>query len=94
MDIQKLKTLGRICKLERTQLLTIIAISDQSPQLDCYHSIGNLCNFLYVESSTACVKHCPPFLSTLEDADKCFARVPIYYQDIEAYLDPTLFSKR
>ena len=90
MDLQELMTLDRICKLERTQLLTIIAISEQIPQLDGFHSTGNLCNFLYVESSTACVKYCPLFLSTLYDADKCFARVPIYYQDTEAYIDPTL----
>ena len=34
MTVQKLNTFHNICELERKQLLTILAMSVQSPQLD------------------------------------------------------------
>ena len=53
MGIQELNTLHHICELERTQLLTIIAISTQNPQLAGFLLKGKRSNFLYLEGSTA-----------------------------------------
>ena len=48
MTVQELNTLHTDSELERNQLLTILAMSVQNPQL-----AGFLLNFLYVEGSTA-----------------------------------------
>ena len=53
MTLQELNTLHRICERERTQLLTILAMSIQNHQLAVYLLTGNCSNFLYVEGSTA-----------------------------------------
>ena len=54
MTVQELSTLHTICKLERNQLLTILAMSVQNPQLAGFLLTGNRSNVLYVECSTAC----------------------------------------
>ena len=53
MTVQELNTLHRVCELERTQLLTILAMSVKNPQLAGFLLTGNRSNFLYVEESTA-----------------------------------------
>ena len=53
MSIQELNILHLTCELERSQLLTILAMSVQNPQLAGYLLIGNRSKFLYVEGSTA-----------------------------------------
>ena len=53
MTVQELNTLHTVCELERNQLLTILAISVQNPQLAGFLLTGNRSNFLYVEGSTA-----------------------------------------
>ena len=63
-------------------------MSVQTPQLADYCLTGNRGNFLYVEGSTACLFDCPQFVSPLYEADKCFSRIPIYYQDTVMFLGP------
>ena len=53
MTVQEPNTLHTICELERNQLLTILAMSVQNPQLAGFLLTGNRSNFLYVEGSTA-----------------------------------------
>ena len=53
MTVQELNTLHTVCELERTQLLTILAMSVKNPQLAGFLLTGNRSNFLYVEGSTA-----------------------------------------
>ena len=53
MTVQELNTLHTKCELERNQLLTILAMSVQNPQLAGFLLTGNQSNFLYVEGSTA-----------------------------------------
>ena len=53
MTVQELNTLHTVCELERTQLLTILAMSVENPQLAGVLLTGNRSNFLYVEGSTA-----------------------------------------
>ena len=53
MTVQELKTLHTKYELERNQLLTILAMSVQNPQLAAFLLTGNRSNFLYVEGSPA-----------------------------------------
>ena len=69
MTVQELNTLHTICELERNQLLTILAMSVQNPQLAGFLLTGNRSNFLYVEGSTAWLYDCPHFLSPLYITD-------------------------
>ena len=87
MTVQELNTLHTICELERNQLLTILAMSVQNPQLAGFLSTGNRSNFLYVEGSTAWLYDCPHFLSPLYKADRCFDRIPIHFKDTLMYVD-------
>ena len=53
MTVQEPYTLHTICELEQSQLLTILAMSVQNPQLAGFFLIGNRSNFFYVEGFTA-----------------------------------------
>ena len=88
MTVQELNTLHTICELERNQLLTILAMSVQIPQLAGFLLTGNRSNFLYVEDSIAWFYDCPHFLSPLYKADRCFDRIPIHFKDTLMYVDP------
>ena len=80
LTVQELNTLHTICELERNRLLTILAMSVQTPQLAGFLLTGNRSNFLYVEGSTAWLYDCPHFLSPLYKADRCFDRIPIHFK--------------
>ena len=88
MTVQELNTFHTICELERNQLLTILAMSIQNPQLVGFLLTGNRSNFLYVEGSTAWLYDCPHFLSPLYKADQCIDRIPIHFKDTLMYVDP------
>ena len=88
MPVQELNTLHTICEKERNQLLTILAMSVQNPQLAGFLLTGNRSNFLYVEGSTAWLYDCPLFLSPLYEADRCFDRIPIHFKDTLMCADP------
>ena len=87
MTVQELNTLLTICKLERNQLLTILAMSVQNLQLAGFFLTGNRSNFLYVEGSTAWLYDCPHFLSPLYKADRRFDRIPIHFNNALTYVD-------
>ena len=76
MTVQELNTLHTVCELERTQLLTILAMSVKNPQLAGFLLTGNRSNFLYVEGSTACLYDCPHFISPLYRADRALIEFP------------------
>ena len=88
MTVQELNTLHTICELERTQLLTTLAMSVRNPQLAGFLLTGNRSNFLYVEGSTAWLYDCPHFISPLYKTDKCFDRIPIHYRETILYVVP------
>ena len=87
MTVQGLNILPTKCELERNQLLTILAMSVQNPQLAGVLLTGNCCNFLFVEESTAWLYDCPLFLSSLYITDRCFDRIPIHFKDTRMYVD-------
>ena len=88
MTVQELNTLHTIGELERNQLLTILAMSVQNPQIVGFLLTGNRSNFLDVDGSTAWLYDCPHFLSPLYKADRCFDRIPIHFKDTLMYVDP------
>ena len=88
MTVQEVNTLHTTCELERTQLLTILAMSVKNPQIADFLLTGNRSNFLYVEGSTAWLYDCPHFISPLYRADKCFDRIPIHNRETIMYVDP------
>ena len=63
-------------------------MSVQNLQLAGYLSAENRSSFLYREGSTAWLYDCPQFPSHLHEAESCFNRIPIYYQDTVMYIDP------
>ena len=87
LTVQELNTLHTVCELERNQLLAILAMSVQNPELAGFLLTGNCSNFLYVEGSTAWLYDCPHFLSPSYKADRCFNRIPIHFKDTRMYLD-------
>ena len=66
MIVQERNTLHTKCELERNQLLTVLAMSVQNPQLAGFLLTGNRSNFLYVEGSTALLYDCPYFFSFIQ----------------------------
>ena len=46
MTVQELITLHTVCELERTQLLTMLAMSVKNPQLAGFVLTGNRSNFI------------------------------------------------
>ena len=88
MTVQELNTLHRVCELERTQLLTILAMSVTNPHLAGFLLTGNRSNFLYVEGYTAWLYDYPHFILPLYRADKCFDRILIHYRETIMYVDP------
>ena len=79
--VQELNTLHTVGELERTQLLTILAMSVKNPQLAGFLLTRSRSNFLYVDGSTACLYDCLHFISPLYRTDKCFDRIPIHYRN-------------
>ena len=88
MTVQELNTHHRVCELERTQMLTILAMSVKNPQLAGFHLTGNRSNVLFVEGPTAWLYDCPHCISPLYRADKCFDRIPKHYRETIVYVDP------
>ena len=81
-------TLLHLCELERTQLLTIFAMSVQNPQLAGYLSILNPSKFAYVEGFNARLFDCTQFASPLYEADNCIGSMPKNHQHTVMYIDP------
>ena len=88
MTVHEANTLHTVRDLERNQLLTILAMSLQNPQLASFLLTGTRSNFLNVEGSTAWLYDCPHLLSPLYKADRCFDRIPIHFKDTLMYVDP------
>ena len=53
MTVQEINTLHTVSELEQNQLLTILAMSVQNPQLAGFLLTGTRSIFLYVEGSIA-----------------------------------------
>ena len=87
MTVQEQNTLHTVCELERNQLLTILAMSVQNPQLAGFLLTGNRSNCLYVEDSNAWLYGCPHLISHFYKADRCFDRILIHFKETLVYVD-------
>ena len=65
MNVQELNRLPTVCELERNQLLTILAMSVQNPQLAGFLLTAKRSIFSYNEVSAAWLCDRPHFLSPL-----------------------------
>ena len=96
LTVQQMTTVSQPCEPERTQLLGILAMSVQNPQLDGYFLTVNICNFVYIEGSTAWFYDHPHFLPPRFEAFKSFDRIPVSYPDVVIFFhnNRTNFRKR
>ena len=88
ISVAELNTLHTNCEVERTQHLTVLAMSVKNPQLAGFLLTQNRSNFLYVEGSTAWLYECPHHLSPLYIAEQCYDKIPVNYFDTVLYVDP------
>ena len=87
MSLAELNTLHTICEVERTQLVTILAMSFKNPQLAGFLLTQNRSNFLYFEGTTAWLYDCPHDLSSINIAKQCYDKIPVNYLDTVMYVD-------
>ena len=88
MSVAELNTLHTICEVERTQVLTILAMSVKNQHLAGFLLTQKRSNFLYIEGSTAWLYDCPHHLSPLYIAEQCYDKIPVNYLDTVMYVDP------
>ena len=88
MSVAELNALHTICEVERTELLTILAMSVKNPQLAGFLLTQNHSNFLYAEGFTAWLYDCHHHLSPLYFAEQCYDKIPVNYLDTVMYVDP------
>ena len=85
MSGAELNTLHTICEVERTQLLSNLAMSVKILKTVLTQ---NPSNYLYVECSTAWLYGSHRHLSPLYIAEQCYDKIPVNYLDIVMYVDP------
>ena len=78
----------RICDVERTQLLIILAIAVQNSELAGYLLTHNRSNFIVTDGSIAYMYSCPEQRSPLQSVSRCYNRIPVYYKNSIMYVDP------
>ena len=71
MSVAELNSIQTNCEVEKTQLLTIIAMSVKNQQLAGFLLNQNYSNFFYVEGSTVWFYDSPHHLSSLSIAEQC-----------------------
>ena len=76
------------CELERTQMLTILTMALENTRLAGYLLTGNLTMFLDTDGSVAWLYHFPKVRSTLRVMDKCYDKIPIFYENRAHFVDP------
>ena len=88
MSVAILNILRTNCEVERTQHLSILAMSVKNQQISSFLLTQNRSNFLYVGGSTAWLYDCPHHLSSLYTAEQCYDKIPVSYLDTVMYVDP------
>ena len=76
------------CELERTQILTIMMLALQNTRLAGYMLTGNRSMFLDTNGAVGWLYHCPKKVSPLKVLEKCFDRIPIFYNGRTMFVDP------
>ena len=76
------------CELERKQILTIMMLALQNTRLAGYMLTGNRSTFLDTKGAVGWLYHCPKKVSPLKILEKCFDRIPIFYNGRTMFVDP------
>ena len=76
------------CKLERTQMLTILMLAIQITRLAGFMLTGNRSSFLDTDGSVAWLDPWLKFLSPLRVLDEGCDRIPILFERTTNFLDP------
>ena len=75
-------------ELERTKILTIMILALQNTRLAGYMLTGNRSMFLDTDGAVDWMYYCPKKLSHLKVLEKCFDRIPIFYNGRTMFVDP------
>ena len=84
----QVKLIQNQCELERTQMLTILTMALENTRLAGYLLTGNRSMFLDTDGSVAWLYHCPKVRSTLRLMEKCYDKIPIFYENRVHFVDP------
>ncbi len=84
----ELTLLQKQCELERTQILTILMLAVENTRLAGYMLTGNRSMFLDTDGSAAWLYRCPKRMSPLRVLERCYDRIPIYYDSKTHFVDP------
>ena len=84
----QVKLIQNQCELERTQMLTILTRALENTRLAGYLLTGNRSMFHDTDGSVAWLYHCPKVRSTLRVMEKCYDKIPIFYENRVHFADP------
>ena len=84
----QVKMIQNQCELEGTQLLTIFAMALENTRVAGYILTGNRSMFFDTEGIVAWLYHCPKIRSTLRVMDKCYDKIPIFWENRVHFVDP------
>ena len=80
--------LQNMCELRRTQIQMINAMSDKNNRLAGYMLTGNRSMFLETEGVKGFLHPCPKKISPLKLLDRCYDRIPIFYDGKTMFVNP------
>ena len=84
----EMEILQKICEIERTQLLTILAIAINNPELAGYLLTNNRSNFITVDNSIAYMYSCAKKKTATQYLEFCYKMIPILYKEQTMFVDP------
>ena len=73
---------------ERLQIVTILMLSLENPRLAGYMFTGKRSMFLETDDSLAWLYHCPLVHSPPHTMNRCYNRIPIFYEGQIQFVDP------
>ena len=82
------KLIQNQCELERTQMLTILTMALENTPSAGYLLTGNCSMFLDTDGSFAWLYHCQKVRPTLRVMEKCYDKVPIFFETRVNFFDP------
>ena len=75
-------------ELDRTNLLQSLVMAMENSRLAGFLLTGNRSMFLETNGNVAWLYNCPKFFSPLQVLDKCYDKIPIFYEGSLHFVDP------
>lgn len=88
LRISEISLLKSMCELERTQILTILALAVQNAQLAGYLLTGKRSNYVTTDGAIAYLYTCTERRSPFIEQKTCYDRIPISYMEETWFVDP------